>query len=99
MLIESCALYAMSSLLVIAPWVAGYHGMIVSVPVLSQTQVRSFTWPQYSDRLSDVTTDWKGHRSAAHHTTGFQQECTDEKHRRHGVFQFVQRQGRRGVDG
>ena len=41
MLFESCALYAMSSLLVIAPWVAGYHDVILLLPILSQTQVRT----------------------------------------------------------
>ena len=50
MFIESCALYAISSLLVIVPWVAGYHDMIVFVPILSQAQVRDFLRPRSSDR-------------------------------------------------
>ena len=41
-LIESCALYATSSLLVIVPWVAGYHDVILFLPILSQTQVCAF---------------------------------------------------------
>ena len=41
MLIESCTLWAMSSLLTISPWVAGYHDLLAFVPVLAQTQVRA----------------------------------------------------------
>ena len=42
MLIESCALYAMTSLLPVVPWIIGYNDVITFVPVLSQTQVRTF---------------------------------------------------------
>ena len=41
MLIESCALYAINSLLVIVLWVTGYNDVITFVPVLSQTLVRT----------------------------------------------------------
>ena len=53
MLIESCALYTMSSLLVVAPWVAGYHDDIIFVPVLSQAQVRYFPRPRSAGRCND----------------------------------------------
>ena len=42
MLIESSALYAFSSLLVIVPWLAGEHASVMFLPVLTQTQVRAF---------------------------------------------------------
>ena len=42
MLIESCALYAINSLLVIVLWVTGYNDVVVFVPFLAQTQVRAF---------------------------------------------------------
>ena len=54
-LVESCALYTMSSLFVIAPWVAGYHDVIILLPILSQTQVRASLRPRSSYRLSDAT--------------------------------------------
>ena len=41
-LIESCALYTVSSLLVIGPWAAGYHDVILFLPILCQTQVCDF---------------------------------------------------------
>ena len=40
--IESSALYAFSSLLVIVPWLAGEHASVMFLPVLTQTQVRPF---------------------------------------------------------
>ena len=42
-LIESCALYTVSSLLVIGPWAAGYHVVILFLPILCQTQVCDFS--------------------------------------------------------
>ena len=41
MLIESCVLYAVSSLLVIGPWGAGNPITSVFLPILDQTQVRT----------------------------------------------------------
>ena len=68
MLIESCALYAVNSLLVIIP-VAASSNVINTFPILAQTQVRTFPYPQSSDRLPNVTTDLTGHRFTAHHST------------------------------
>ena len=42
MLVESCALYAMSSLLVLVPWAIGSHIESTFLAVLTQTQVRAF---------------------------------------------------------
>ena len=42
MLIESCALYAVSSVLYIGPWGAGNHIADIFFPILSETQVRAF---------------------------------------------------------
>ena len=77
--IESSALYAASSLLVVGRSNVGTT--VVLLPILAETQVRAFSRPQSLDGLSDVRVDWTGHRSAAHHPTIRQQECVDEKHR------------------
>ena len=54
MLIESSALYAVSSLLVIGSWVAGEQASIIFFPLLAQTQVRAYLRTRSSDRLSDA---------------------------------------------
>ena len=43
MLIESSALYAMSSLLVIGPLVAKHWAAVMFLPILAETQVRAFS--------------------------------------------------------
>ena len=43
MLIESCTLYTVSSLLLIGPWVGGNPAASIFLGVLTQTQVRPFT--------------------------------------------------------
>ena len=45
MLIESCALYAVSSLLFIVPWGAGNHSADTFLPILAETRVRVFSQP------------------------------------------------------
>ena len=72
MLIESCALYAVSSLLVIIPMAIQNFVMNVFFPVLAETQVRVFSYPRSSDRLADVTTDRTGHRFTADHSASRQ---------------------------
>ena len=57
MLVESCALYAVSSLLVIGPWAAENHAADFFLLILAQTQVRDFPPLRSSDRLSNVTMD------------------------------------------
>ena len=54
MLIESCALYAVSSWLVIGPWGAGSNAANIFFFVLTQTQVRIFPRSRSSDRTSNV---------------------------------------------
>ena len=54
MLIESCALYAVSSLLVIGPWGAGSNAANIFFFVLTQTQVRIYPRSRSSDRTSNV---------------------------------------------
>ena len=41
-LIESSALYSVSSLLVLGPWIIGSSAVEVLLPVLAETQVRAF---------------------------------------------------------
>ena len=95
MLVESCALYAVNSLLVIGPWSVQNSVASIFLVILSQTQVRSF--PQ--TRSSNVTTDRAGHRTVAHHSTSCQQERVDEQKSRLQTSQFVQSEKSRGVDG
>ena len=78
MLIESSAIFAVSSLLSLGFWGSGSYVADVFSAIQAKTQVRAFfpahgglrTW------LSDVTA---GHRSIAHHSTGCQSEGVDEQ--------------------
>ena len=56
MLIESSALYAVSSLLVIGTYLSGNYSASVFLPILAETQVCAFTWSKSLDRLFNVTT-------------------------------------------
>ena len=57
MLVESCALYAVSSLLVIGPWSANINPITnFFLAVLPEIQVRAFTRLRSSNRLSNATT-------------------------------------------
>ena len=99
MLIESCALYAASVLLVIGSWAArnpieNFFGYI-----LPPIQVRAFARLRSSDRFSDLTMDWTGHRSTPHHSTSRQQECVDEPNCRIWAHQRIQSCDSGGVDG
>ena len=49
MLIESCALYAVSSLLVLGPWSAVNSSVEIFLPILAETQVRIFSRLRLSD--------------------------------------------------
>ena len=72
MLIESCALYAVSSLLVIGPWSTENPVTNAFFPILSQIQVRVSPRLQSLNEVSNMTADWIGHRSTAHHSTSCQ---------------------------
>ena len=95
-LIESCALFAVSSLVVVGALgrTGGYdrpdvyfpatYVLVISFPILAQTQVRASPRPQYyPGQLSDATMDLTGHRSTAHHPTGRQPECANKPHYHH----------------
>ena len=60
MLIESCALYAVSSLLVLGPLSVRNDASVIFVPILSETQVGAFG-PRSSDRLFNVTMHLTGY--------------------------------------
>ena len=81
-LVESSALYAVSSLLALVPWIARSGVAEIFLPALAETQVRAFPQLQPSDRLYDLTTDWTGHRFTAYYSTGCQEESIDGKHHR-----------------
>jgi len=109
MLIESCALFAVSSLVVVAALVrAGdlwdraiyYPGSYVVdiFPILAEIQVCAFPQPQSQGQLSNVMADWTGDRSTAHYSTGCQPKRVDEPHYHHWTRQFIQRYGARGTD-
>ena len=69
MLVESCALYAVNSLLLIGTLGAGNVVSTLFITVIGEIQVRASPQPQSLDWLSDAATDWTGYRSAAHHLT------------------------------
>ena len=71
MLIESCALYAVNSLLVIIPVAVNNYVMNTFLPILAETQVRTFPRPRSLDTLADMV-DRTGDRCAAHHSTSHQ---------------------------
>jgi len=99
MLVESSALYAVSSLLVIGTYISGTCSADLFLPILAETQVCAFTWSQYLDRLSDVNTDWIGHRSTPHHQASRQPKRVDEQHHSHRTYWLFQGRGSKGVEG
>ena len=92
MLVESSAIFAVSSLLVVVTWGVNIPVMNVFLPILGETQVRAFTPLRPLDRLSHVTTEWAGHCFITHHSTGRKQERIDERHRHPPKYQSVQSQ-------
>jgi len=86
MLIESSALYAVSSVLVVAQRNSGIANTFL--PILCQTQVSAFPQPQSSGGLTNPT-DWTGHRFTAHHQTGCKTERVDGQHCRHWTRRLV----------
>ena len=64
MLIESCALYAVSSLLVLGPWSAVNSSVEIFLPILAETQVRIFSRLRFSD--TSPTCDDALNRSSPH---------------------------------
>jgi len=96
MLIESCALFAMTSLVVVvalsgaARSYPGAYVVDIFFPILAEIQVRAFPQPKSPGQLSNVMADSTGDRPSAHHSTGRQPERVDESHFRHW-HQLIQR--------
>jgi len=86
MLIESSAIYAVSSLLFLGFWGSGCHVAEVASAILAETQVYSLS-PSVQTWLSDVII---GHCSIAHHTTSRQSEGIDEQKHRLRKYRFDQ---------
>ena len=57
MLVESCALFAVSSLLVIGPLASGNFTWSLFMAIIGEIRVRAFPQPRSSDRFSDAGAD------------------------------------------
>ena len=99
MFVESSALYAVSSLLVLGPSSAGNSAADIFIPILAETQVRTSLRLRPLDRLPDATTDWTGYRSVPHHPSSRQRERVHEGHRRFRTYRFPQISEAREFDG
>ena len=73
MLVESCALYSVSLVLVLGPWVAGNGIFGFFLFILPQTQVRSSSRPRSSNRFSDLE---DGSNRSSHHCSSFSESLT-----------------------
>jgi len=82
MLIESSALFAVSSVLTIVPWAIVHPIANLFNAILPETQVRGSPRLQSLDRSSHVMTEWTGHCITTHHSTSRQQERLRERHYR-----------------
>jgi len=105
MLIESCAIFAVSSVLVVGalavviysptsnPNIHVIGSCVVNIffPILAEIQVRAFPRQPSLGQLSNATMDRTGDRSTAHHSTGRQRERVDEPRYHHWTHQSVQR--------
>jgi len=89
MLIESSALFAVNSLLLIGLWGARSGAADVFLPIVAEIQVRAFLRPGILDRLSNVKSDYTGHCTTTHYPTSRQPEIVDVQHCRHWKDQFV----------
>jgi len=89
-LIESSAIFAVSSVLYIGLMATDNPVMDLISPILAETQVCVFPRRRSSDGLSDVVTNRAGHRPTAHYPTGRRQERVDKRYYRHWKRQFNQ---------
>jgi len=92
MLIESSAIFGVSSLLAIVTWGVDTPAVNVFLPILGEAQVRAFPSIRLLDGMSHATTEWAGYRFTTHHSTGCQQERVDEQHHHPPEYQPVQSQ-------
>ena len=99
MLIESSALFAVNSLLLIALWGARSGAADVFLPIVAEIQVRTLPRLRSLDGVSNVKSDHTGHCATTHHSTSRQPEIVDMQYRRHWTYQFVPLRGSRGVEG
>ena len=76
-LVESSALYAVISLLVVGQSRSGLVGAFL--PILTEIQARPSPRPQPSSRPSNVMTDCTGYRPLTHHSTSHQRKGVDEQ--------------------
>ena len=72
MLVESCTLYAVNSVLVIGPLGATNQISGFFLSTIGEIQVRDFLQSRSSDRSPDIATGRTGYRSTIHHSTGRQ---------------------------
>ena len=91
MLIESSALYSMTSLLLVILWATKSNASPGILPIIGEVQVRDFPRPRSSNRLSNVTTPWTGDRSTTHHQTGCKSERVNEQHHRYREYRLFPR--------
>ena len=99
MFIESCVLYAVSSLLALVLIGVENDAAAILLFILPQTQVRAFPRPRSSERSpnTNVTMDWIGHWSIVCHSSSRKQERIDERKSYLRTSQFVQGEEPRGV--
>ena len=103
MFIESCALFTVTSTLVIGAlasfiygqnfgdiWIVGRITADIFFPILAEIQVCTFLRQPPLGQLSDATTDRTGDRSTAHHSAGRQRERVYGPRYHHWTHQFVQ---------
>ena len=57
MLVESCALYAVNSVLFIGPWSTRNSAENIFLPILTEIQVRAFLRPSFPDMPSNMATN------------------------------------------
>ena len=98
MLIESCAIYAVGSSLVIGSWAARNSVMNLFMGILPETQVRALPQPRLSGGCLTLRR-LAGYCFASHYSTSRRQECVDERRCRCRTHRFVQSQEPRGADG
>jgi len=102
MFIESCALFTVSSTLVIGALAAYLYNWTPNIyiigsiifeiffPILAEIQVRAFPRRPYLGQLSNATTDRTGDRSTARYSAGRQRKRVHGPRYHHWTHQFVQ---------
>lgn len=76
-LVESSALYAVTSLLVVGQSTSELA--VAFLPILSEIQVGAFPRPRLSTEPANVMTDWTDYRSPTHNSTSCHSKSVDEQ--------------------